>query len=88
MLMDFKVILQQEEYGGYIVSCPALPGCHSQGDSLDEALENIKEAIVGCLESLRDEFMAETLQAISELDLGLAKTYSGKKKFLDDLERL
>lgn len=37
---------------------------------------------------LRDEFVAETLQAISELDLGLAKTYSSKKKFLDDLERL
>jgi hypothetical protein len=36
---------------------------------------------------LRDEFVVETLQAMSELDLGLAKTYSGKKKFLDDLER-
>jgi hypothetical protein len=36
---------------------------------------------------LRDEFVAETLQAISELDLGLAKAYSSKKKFLDDLER-
>ena len=35
----------------------------------------------------RDEFVAETLQAISELDLGLAKTYSSKKMFLDDLER-
>jgi len=37
---------------------------------------------------LRDELVAETFQAISELDLGLAKTYSSKKKFLDDLERL
>jgi hypothetical protein len=37
---------------------------------------------------LRAEFVTETLQAISELDLGLAKTYSSKKKFLDDLERL
>jgi hypothetical protein len=36
---------------------------------------------------LLDEFVAETLKAISELDLGLAKTYSSKKKFLDDLER-
>jgi hypothetical protein len=34
---------------------------------------------------LRAEFVAETHQAISELDLGLAKTYSSKKKFLDDL---
>lgn len=37
------------------MSCPALPGCHSQGNSMDEALENIKEAIVGCLESLAEE---------------------------------
>jgi len=53
--MNFKVVFQQEEDGGYVVSCPAIPGCHSQGDSMDEALENIKEAIVGCLESLAKE---------------------------------
>jgi len=53
--MNFKVVLQEAEEGGYIVSCPALPGCHSQGDTADEALENIKEAIVGCLESLAEE---------------------------------
>ena len=50
--MNFKVVLQQGEDGGYIVSCPALPGCHSQGDSMEEALENIKEAIACCRESL------------------------------------
>jgi len=53
--MNFKVVLQEAEEGGYIVSCPALPGCHSQGESMDEALENIKEAIAGCLESLAEE---------------------------------
>jgi hypothetical protein len=37
---------------------------------------------------LREEFVAETLQAISELDRGLAKAYSSKKEFLDNLERL
>ncbi len=55
--MNFKVVLQQAEESGFIVSCPALPGCHSQGDSMQEALENIKEAIVGCLESLAEERM-------------------------------
>jgi len=54
-VMNFKVVLQEAEEGGYIVSCPALPGCHSQGCSMDEALENIKEAISGCLESLAEE---------------------------------
>ena len=53
--MNFKVVLQQVEEGGYIVSCPALPGCHSQGDNAEEALKNIKEAIAGCLESLAEE---------------------------------
>jgi len=53
--MNFKVVLQEAEEGGYIVSCPALPGCHSQGDTIEEALENIKEAIIGCLESLAEE---------------------------------
>ncbi len=53
--MNFKVVLQEAEEGGYIVSCPALPGCHSQGDSQEEALKNIKEAIIGCLESLAEE---------------------------------
>jgi len=53
--MNFKVILQEAEEGGYIVSCPALPGCHSQGDDVEETLKNIKEAIVGCLESLANE---------------------------------
>ena len=53
--MNLKVVLQDAEEGGYIVSCPALPGCHSQGDNAEEALKNIKEAIVGCLESLAEE---------------------------------
>ena len=51
IFMNLKVVLQEAEEGGYIVSCPALPGCHSQGDNVEEALKNIKEAIVGCLES-------------------------------------
>jgi len=54
-VMNFKVVLQEAEEGGYIVSCPALIGCHTQGDSMEEALENIKEAIAGCLESLAEK---------------------------------
>jgi predicted RNase H-like HicB family nuclease len=55
-MMHFKVVLEEdEEVGGYIVSCPSLPGCFSQGDTADEALENIKEAIQACLESLAED---------------------------------
>ena len=42
--MFYKVVLQKSEEG-YSVSCPALPGCWSQGETEDEALENIKDAI-------------------------------------------
>ena len=55
-MMHFKVVLEEdEEVGGYIVSCPSLPGCISQGDAADEALENIKEAIQACFESLAED---------------------------------
>jgi predicted RNase H-like HicB family nuclease len=53
--MNFKVVLQEAEEGGFIVSCPALLGCHTQGDSMQEALENIKEAIEGGVQSLAEE---------------------------------
>ncbi len=51
--MKLRVIIREDkEDGGYNISCPALLGCHSQGDTTEEALENIKEAIEGCLEVL------------------------------------
>jgi predicted RNase H-like HicB family nuclease len=51
---DFKVLLEpDEEAGGYVVSCPALPGCYTQGNTIEEALENIKEAIQLCLEDMQ-----------------------------------
>src|SRR5207244_3692169 len=53
--MRYTVILEQEADGGYVASVPALPGCVSQGDSREEALRNIREAvelyIEDCLEA-------------------------------------
>jgi predicted RNase H-like HicB family nuclease len=43
--MGYTVILEQEEDGGYVVTVPALPGCVTQGDTRDEALGNVREAI-------------------------------------------
>lgn len=51
--IKFQVVFEQEEDGGYVVTCPSLPGCISQGDTKEEALANIQEAIVGYMESLR-----------------------------------
>ncbi|MEX1254452.1 MAG: type II toxin-antitoxin system HicB family antitoxin [Dehalococcoidia bacterium] len=48
--MKFTVVLAPEADGGYSVICPAIQGCVSQGDSLDEALANIREAVLLCME--------------------------------------
>lgn len=54
-VMDFKVLLERDEdYGGYFVTCPSIPGCHSQGKTVEEALANIREAIELCLEVMRE----------------------------------
>ncbi len=53
--MKFTIVLEEDlEDGGYIVHCPALKGCWSQGDTIDEALQNIKEAITGYLKTLNE----------------------------------
>jgi len=42
---QFTVVTEQDEDGVYISSCPALQGCYSQGDTYEEAVENLKDAI-------------------------------------------
>ncbi|MCD6568428.1 MAG: type II toxin-antitoxin system HicB family antitoxin [Dehalococcoidia bacterium] len=54
VVQDFEVILEPEDGGGYHVYCPILKGCHSCGDSREEALQNIKEAIGLWLESAQE----------------------------------
>jgi predicted RNase H-like HicB family nuclease len=51
--MRYTVIFETQPDGGYHASCPALPGCHSEGDTLDDATANIREAIAVYLESLQ-----------------------------------
>lgn len=55
MSHTFPVILIPQPDGGYFVDCPSLPGCHSQGDTREEALENIREAIVLVLEDMAEQ---------------------------------
>lgn len=52
-IYNYTVLLEKEPEGGYHAFCPVLKGCHSQGDSLEEAIENITEAIEIYLESLK-----------------------------------
>jgi predicted RNase H-like HicB family nuclease len=48
--MKFNVTLDRDEDGVWIVECPSIPGCVSQGQTREEALENIKDAIAACLQ--------------------------------------
>ena len=50
--MRFRILIEQDEDGVFVVECPSLPGCISQGKTRKEALENIQDAIKGYLESL------------------------------------
>ena len=51
-IYNYTVLLEKEQDGGYHAFCPILKGCHSQGDTVEEAIENITEAIELYLESL------------------------------------
>jgi antitoxin HicB len=51
--MKYRVVVEQDEDGVYVAECPTLPGCISQGKTRNDALDNIKDAIQGYLESLK-----------------------------------
>jgi len=53
--MEYTVIVHKAEEGGYWVEVPALPGCFSQGETVEEALKNVREAIGAHLQALREE---------------------------------
>ena len=57
----FPVILEEDEAGGYVVVNPSLEGCYSQGETIEEALENIKEATELCLEDAKDKIKLKNI---------------------------
>ena len=59
---EFSVVILEDESGGYIAVVPELPGCHTQGNSLDEVIENVREAIELYLETLPEEEKEELLR--------------------------
>lgn len=59
--LEFSVVILEDKTGGYIALVPELPGCHTQGDTLEEVMSNIKEAIELYLETLTPEEREELL---------------------------
>ena len=49
----YRIVIEQDEDGIFIIKCPALPGCSSQGKTRTDAIKNIKDAIEGYIESLK-----------------------------------
>jgi len=54
-VLDFTVVIEQDEDGWYIATVPDIPGCHTQGKTMAEVLDRIKEAIELCLEADKEE---------------------------------
>ena len=68
--MKLIVTLQRDETGMIVAECPSIPGCVSQGQTENEAVENIQEAIRGCLEARAAHGMPLTV-AIREVEVAL-----------------
>ncbi|MEA3459716.1 MAG: type II toxin-antitoxin system HicB family antitoxin [Chloroflexota bacterium] len=68
--MKLKVVLEPSDEGGYTIYVPSLPGCISEGDTVEEALANIQEAVELYLEPVEeDELMVEEGALVRELIL-------------------
>lgn len=65
--MKLKVVIEPGEDSGFIVSVPALKGCRSQGATRKEAIENIREAIEGWLETEQDK--VDSAVALQEVEV-------------------
>jgi predicted RNase H-like HicB family nuclease len=67
--MKVKVALEKSEEGGYTVYVPSLPGCISEGDTIEEAMDNITEAIELYLEPIEDDLITSKEIIIKEINL-------------------
>lgn len=67
--MKLKVVLEPSEDGGYTVYAPSLPGCISEGDTKDEALKNIREAIQLYLEPADDDLIKDDTLVVHEIEM-------------------
>ncbi len=66
----YTVVIEKDEEGIYVASCPTFPGCHTQGDTYEEAMENIKDAInlnIAARRDLGEPIPIET--AIDEVEI-------------------
>ncbi|MDL1955872.1 MAG: type II toxin-antitoxin system HicB family antitoxin [Candidatus Desulfofervidus auxilii] len=69
--MKFKIVLEPSEDGGYTVYVPSLPECISEGDTKEEALKNIREAIELYFEPVEDDLIPFEQQKVEIVELSI-----------------
>lgn len=67
--MRFKIILEESDEGGFTAYAPSLPGCISEGDTQEEALKNIHEAIELYLEPTEDDWILDEKDLVQEIEV-------------------
>ena len=67
--MRFKIILEESDEGGYTAYVPSLPGCISEGNTQEDALKNIQEAIELYLEPVEDDWILDEKDLVQEIEV-------------------
>jgi len=65
----FNVLIEQDEDGIYVVNVPEIPGCYTQGKTVQEALERIREAVEVCLEDANDEIIPMKFVGLQQIEI-------------------
>jgi len=66
-MLDFTVLIEQDEDGIYVAKVPDIPGCHTQGKTVEQAMERIKEAMQVCLEADTEEIIPMKFIGVQQL---------------------
>lgn len=69
-IVKIKIVVHEAEEGGFWAEVPAVPGCATQGDSMEELMQNLHEAIEGCLEALEPCGVERMLELQATRNLG------------------
>jgi predicted RNase H-like HicB family nuclease len=67
--MKFKIVLEESDEGGYTAHVPSLPGCISEGNTKEDALKNIQEAIELYLEPVEDDWILDEKDLVQEIEV-------------------
>ena len=78
--MRFKVVLEPSDEGGFTIYIPSLPGCISEGDTVEDALKNIEEAAELYLEPVEDDWVLDDQTLVKEIDMNVTTVDEARLK--------